>query len=45
MILAFISLLIHLLMSFQSATLMSGLKQKCQGDCWLERCCAGVLTA
>ena len=27
------------------ATLMSGLKQKRRGDCWLERGCAGVLTA
>ena len=27
------------------ATLMSGLKQKRWGDCWLERGCAGALTA
>ena len=27
------------------ATLMSGLKQKQRGDCWLERGCAGVPTA
>ena len=29
----------------EPAMLMSGLKQKCQGDCWLEMCHAGVLTA
>ena len=28
-----------------SATLMSGLKQKRRGDCWLEMCRAGVPTA
>ena len=31
--------------SAHPATLMSGLKQKRRGDCWLERGCAGVPTA